>query len=283
MAHAAGSLEEVLRSAGLQVAPLRSRPELVGCVHVAHEQRSIEVEESRGMARFDLSLPDPPSRFGRRRGLLNLLRATFAAPYLRALLRRTGFFALRAEVPVEDLTPPLAKDLVSNLKLFANMTGADLAREQAWGGRIAQCTEPQPDGFSVDVEEARRAIVGLLRSEQLPITREPDGAVSTDMVKSNQLTISATRRAFEIVGWTPRPRGSWPGNKEKLSLLLRVNEVSSLVKVGLDEIDDVVLLFQVPRLTANLLVHADREFDAAAFAVAAIHAGKYRPDPLNDK
>lgn len=281
------SLDGVLASAKLDVTPSSSKHGTALLVFLPGSGWLIRVHESRTtwrfrfpLASFDCALPRPPRWFGRRRALQNLLRATYAGPYLRALSRSNGAVVLRAQVPLDDLSPALAWNFVAGLERFAPMRRRYLARDSAWREPLARWLPAGPPS-STDVEGRREAIGALLRSERLPVTPEPDGAYGTDLVDVKSVRIAATPRGFEIATAAPPPPDDMLSSDEvRLSLLLRVNEVSGLSKVALSQSDDVVLLFEVPELTEYHLWQAESEFASAIRAIDAINEGRYRPDPL---
>lgn len=252
------------------------------------------------ITRFEVELPQPRARWRRARVLHNALRATATTDYLKAYWSEAGELVLGAQVPAEVLTPEVEEGVRRSLNVFAPLTAKDLPRSRAWMTRVERCLEEQAASFSLSFDwDAIWAIPRLLEDQGFtpisardrqghPIPRagagfEPldDGAFIADLglapesagpdpvpPSDSRVVIHPGRSG---VSFTARVgAGRWKRNGDRLGRLLALNARTDVATLGLDEYDGVVITYQVPQLTADLVRHARQQLTAARAGVLEI-------------
>src|SRR5205823_7811872 len=108
-------------------------------------------------------LPERKPNKKREKALHNLMRVSFTADYVKAIVVDSGL-AFAAEVPVALLTPAITEGLIRGIVHLGDVRDSDLVDWQGWEARLGQCAMAQAVGFDVDPErasqEARATLAG---------------------------------------------------------------------------------------------------------------------------
>jgi WD40 repeat protein len=285
------SLVELLKKTGLHYQELRG-----GILAVPLESEraaNLVVQANRAddeMARLSVELPKP-GRFSEEAGLRNLLRVTFRANYVKAMVLQSGDLALAAELPYELLTTEVVEGLIRGLAQLGDVKGGDLSDWKGWERRLAECALAQSTLIKVDIQQAEATFPSLARVLKLPCRQVQSAADFPPQVAAGifvvdisgsevtgfgyRFTLPKAELVIRVLGpaisCVARPGMGPKGDKKKyMRRLLELNQAVKIAKVGLDGDDKVVLLYEVPEVVPDMLKNAIGQLGGLLAGVAAL-------------
>ncbi|HEX9824928.1 MAG TPA: tetratricopeptide repeat protein [Actinomycetota bacterium] len=252
-----GSLAEVVGSVGVPFADFGGGALAVPLKGQRLDEIVVNARElPSGLALFSVPLPELPRRKGRKDVLRHLLRVSYEANYAKAVLLESGQVFLAAEMPMSVLTPEVAAGLLAGLAALGDGQQADLPSEERWQQRVSLCLANQSAHIRVD-EAALRSIASSFAEAGAGVGQQPDGTIVGALGLRGpgpDVVVSPTEVVISVL----RHVGPLPPGDEKASLarLLELNRIADVAKVGLDGAGEVVVLYEVPTLTPDLVRQA---------------------------
>jgi hypothetical protein len=226
--------------------------------------------------------------------LHQLLRVSYLASYVKALVVASREPLLAGELPTALVTPAICKGLVRGLAELAAVRRQDLADADVWRRRLDNCNHVQGIHIVVDRERARTELERLASEAGVRWRRVDDvdpGAWADEHPEANRL--ASALRAF-----LPPGTGGWEGlafdlhvaggpvelrasrTQQAISLtaqldgarqparsrrwlrrLLELNREVEVAKLALDDRGRLVLLYQVPEVFPGLFQHLQDQFN----------------------
>jgi WD40 repeat protein len=260
-------LDEALRQAGLQPLMLPGGGFLLPPPPRRPDEAAVQARTADDSETVFLTALPKPSVSKEEAVLRNLLRVSFEADYIKAILPESGDLRLACVLPSELVTAEVAAGVVSGLFELGGCAAGKLANAGVWRRRLRACRKAQDSRIKLDPAINGEAVRSLAEQARLKVTKRRDGSL---VIRSwlpgadLDLLVRSTRRAVSLILsldrlFAPYPPAD-PGGVS-LRRLLRLSSQASVAKVGLDSGGGFALLYQVPAVLPLLLERVQEQFE----------------------
>jgi hypothetical protein len=230
----------------------------------------------RGVALFAVPLPKP-GLFGGEAVLRCLLRVTFGADYVKALVFPDGELAFACEQELGLLSPARVRGLVAGLAALGDVKKGDLADADAWDRRLLTCRLAQAADITLDPIQAGAAIRRLAAEGGLRVREAEAGAfiVELDPLGTGAPLAVVTRVTDHLVSLIAylgdaKPKGDRSGYMRRM---LELNRSADIARMALDADGDVALLYEVPGVEPDLFDRVREQFGQLLVGLVTLERG----------
>lgn len=202
-------------------------------------------------------LPKPAKRADEA-ALFNILRVAYQVNYVKAVAYESEDLAFGCEIPLSVLTPDVAEGCIRSLSVLGDVNKKDMVDQDGWGQRQMLANHAQGTQFKVDAEESRKAIRRSAEERGFTVTTAGDENLLLEMpimgAESPPLKVVGflTERVTSLVAGFGdlQPKGD---KVQYMRRLLELSRIADVAKIGLDSTGDVSLMYEVPKVTPDLL------------------------------